>query len=53
MLNIANIRKMQIEIIMSFFTSHWSEWPSFKALQMTNARADVEKREFCYSIGGD
>ena len=26
-------------------TSHWSEWPSSKILQITNAGKDVEKRE--------
>ena len=34
------IREMQIKI-----TSHWSEWPSLKSLQITNAGQSVEKRE--------
>ena len=32
-------------------TSHWSEWPSLKSLQITNAEEDVEKREPSYTVG--
>ena len=32
-------------------TSHWSEWPSLKSLQIINAAEGVEKREPSYIIG--
>jgi len=44
---------MQVKIIIRFFPSHQSEWPSFKALPIRDARAYVEKRDLSYSIGGD
>ena len=31
--------------------SHWSQWPSFKNLQITNAGEGVERREPSYSAG--
>ena len=34
-------------------TSHWSEQPSSKSLQVTNAGEGVEKREPSYPIGGN
>ena len=34
-------------------TSRWSEWPSSKSLQMTDARESVEKREPSYTVGGN
>jgi len=34
-------------------TSHWSERPSPKSLQIINAREGVEKREASYSAGGN
>ena len=34
-------------------TSHQSEWPSSKYLQIINAGEDVEKREPSYILGGD
>ena len=33
--------------------SHWSEWPSLKSPQMTNAGENVEKREPSYTVGGN
>ena len=32
-------------------TSHWSGWPSFKSLQITNAGEDMEKRALYYNFG--
>ena len=32
-------------------TSHWSEWPSLKRLQITNAGEGVEKREPSCTVG--
>ena len=34
-------------------TSDWSERPSLKCLQVTNAREDLEKRERSYAVGGN
>ena len=34
-------------------TSHWSEWPSSKSLQVISAGEDVERREASYTVGGD
>ena len=34
-------------------TSHQSEWSSLKSLHLVNAREGVEKREPCYTIGGN
>ena len=34
-------------------TSHLSEWPSLKSLQITNARGSVEKIEPSYIVGGN
>ena len=34
-------------------TSHWSEWPSSKSLQMINAGEDVEKREHSCTVSGN
>ena len=31
----------------------WSEWPSLKSLQITNAGEGVEKREPSYTMGGN
>ena len=33
-------------------TSHWSEWPSSKSLQIINAGENVEKRGPLYTVGG-
>ena len=43
---------MQIKAIMRY-TSHQSEWPSSKSLQITNAGEDVEKKELSYTVGGN
>ena len=32
-------------------TSHWSEWPSLKSLQIINVEEDVEKWEHFYTVG--
>ena len=45
------IREMQIRTTMVGITSHQSEWPSLKTLQVTNAGEDVEKREPSYTVG--
>ena len=45
------IREMQIKTTMVGITSHQSEWPSLKTLQITNAGEDVEKREPSYTAG--
>ena len=42
------IREMQIKT-----TSHQSEWPSLKSLQITNAGEGVEKREPSYTDDGN
>ena len=34
-------------------TSHQSEWPSLKSLQITNAGESIEKREPSYTVGGN
>ena len=46
------IREMQIKTTMIYHL-HWSEWPSLKHLQITNAGEGVEKRELSYTVGGD
>ena len=42
------VREMQIK---RGTTSHRSEWPSTKSLQITNTEEGVEKREPCYTAG--
>ena len=32
---------------------YWPEWPSSKILQTINAGDGVEKREPCYTVGGN
>ena len=34
-------------------TSHWSEWPSSKSLQIINAGRGVEKRDPSYTLGSN
>ena len=34
-------------------TSHWSEWPTSKSLQIINAGEGVEKKEPSYTVGGE
>ena len=34
-------------------TSHQSECPSLKSLQIINAREGVEKKELSYTVGGN
>ena len=36
-----------------FTTSHQSEWPSLKNLQIIHAEEGVEKREASYTVGGN
>ena len=43
-----NSRKLQWGI-----TSQWSEWPSTRSIQTTNAGKGVEKRKPFYIVGGD
>ena len=38
-------------IVSDLITSHQSEWPSSKNLQIINAGEDVEKREPSYTVG--
>ena len=49
------IWEIQIETTMNYYciTSHQSEWPSSKSLQIINAGKGVEKREPFYTIGGN
>ena len=48
------IREMQIKTKMTYCTtSHWSEWPSLKSLQITYAGEGVEKREPSCTVGGN
>ena len=51
MFNIA-IREMQIKTTVST-TSHWSEGPSLKSLQITTAGEGVGKREPSHTVGGN
>ena len=46
---------LQLETLFKewYITSHWSECPSLKSLQITNAREGVEKREPSYTVGGN
>ena len=46
------VREMQIKTTVKTITSHWSEQPSLKRLQVTNAAEDVEKREPSYTVRG-
>ena len=34
-------------------TSHWSDWPSLKDVQIINAGENVEKREPSCTVGGN
>ena len=34
-------------------TSHWSEWPSLKSLQIANAGEGVKKMVTFYTVGGN
>ena len=45
------IREMQMKPTMRGITSHLSEWPSLKSLQIINAGEGVQKREASYTIG--
>ena len=49
--NLLLIREVKIKTTMRP-TSHRSEWPSLKSLQIINTREGVEKREPCYTVGG-
>ena len=46
------VREMQIKTTVRI-TSHGSEWPSLKSLQITNAGEGMEKREPSYTVGGN
>ena len=46
------IREMQIKLQWDI-TSHWSEWPSPKSLQIINAGENVEKGEHSCTVGGN
>ena len=41
-------KKLQWDI-----TSHWSEWPSLKSLQISNAGEGMEKKEPSYTVDGN
>ena len=45
------IKEMQIKTM--GITSHQSEWPSLKSLQIINAGEGVEKKEPSYTVGGN
>ena len=45
------LREMKIKTTMSI-TSHQSEWPSSKSLQIITPGEGVEKKEPFYTIGG-
>ena len=55
------IREMQIKITVRYhligenglIDRWWTEWPSSKNLQRVNAREGIEKREPCYTVGGN
>ena len=47
------IREMQIKTTMSYITSHQSEWPSSKSLQVINGGEGVDKREHSFIVGGN
>ena len=53
MLNTANYQGNTNQNYNEVTTSHWSEWPSLKSLQITNAGEGVEKREPSYTVGGN
>ena len=46
------IREMLIKTTLSI-TSHWSEWPTSKNLEIINAEEGVEKREPSCTVGGN
>ena len=47
------IREMQMKPTMRSITSHLSEWPSLKSLQIINAGEGVEEKEPLYIAGGN
>ena len=47
------IREMQMKPTMRGITSHLSEWPSLKSLQIINAGEGVEEKELSYTVGGN
>lgn len=47
------IGEMHMKHLQWGITSYWSEWPSFKHLQRTNAEDGVEKGEPSYAVGGN
>ena len=48
MLNITNYQRNTNQ---NYIISHWSEWPSLKSLQITNAGEGVKKKEPSYMVG--
>ena len=48
-----NVTNYQINANQQGITSHQSELPSLKSLQITSAGKDVEKREASYTVGGN
>ena len=46
------IREMQIKATLTI-TSHQSQWPSLKSLQITNAEEGVEKKKLSCAVGGN
>ena len=51
MLNSGNYQRSARQNYNEGITSHRSEWPTSKSLQIINAGEDVEKRESSYIIG--
>ena len=47
------IREMQIKTTQWGITSHQSDWPSSKSLQIISAEEGMEKKEPSYTAGGN
>ena len=48
-----NITSYQRNANQNYNEAHWSEWPSSKSLQTTNAGEGVEKKGLSYTAGGN
>ena len=53
MLIIANYQRNVYQNYNEFTTSHQSEWPSLKSLQITNAGEGVEEKEPSHTVAGN
>ena len=52
MLNVTNYQRNVNQNYNEVTTSHQSEWPSSKSLQVSNAGEGVETRELSHTVGG-